>query len=139
MKFGRMTAEEYRCAVGLNDSDRESKYKAKQIDVDGIRFASRLESERYKMLSLLEKSGKLSKLRVQPQYELQPSFTTESGDHVRAIRYIGDFEYVRPDGVIVCEDVKGMDTPVSALKRKLFQFRYPDIALRIIRRADETI
>lgn len=103
-----------------------NKYHARPTEVDGIRFDSLAESRRYCELRLLEAAGEITDLRVHPRYELLPK---EGGE--RAVHYEGDFEY-REGGRVVCEDVKGVETPVFRLKASMFRRRYPGIELRII-------
>lgn len=99
---------------------KANKYKAEPTYADGIRFASKAEARRYGELKLLEKAGTISSLTLQPRYELPGG-----------IRYVGDFAYTE-NGQAVCEDVKGMETPVFRLKKRLFLDTYPDIELRIV-------
>lgn len=103
-----------------------SKYNARRVTLDGIAFDSVAESRRYVELRLMERAGAIESLRVHPRYELLPK---ENGQ--RAVRYEGDFEY-REGGRVVCEDLKGVQTPVFRLKANLFRRRYPEIELRIV-------
>ena len=47
----------------------------------------------YIELKLLEKAHKIKELELQKKFELQPSYTNNSGKHIRAINYIADFYY----------------------------------------------
>lgn len=108
------------------------KYRNRKRKVNGIEFDSMKEAARYEELLLLQRVGEISDLRLQPKYELQPKFK-RGKKTIRAIAYIADFEYREGDKVIA-EDVKGgkaTQTQVFALKAKIFQFKYPDIELRI--------
>lgn len=100
------------------------KYGAKQTEVDGHIFPSKAEAKRYIELKLLERAGQISNLRLQPKYEILPKFKSN-----QAIHYIGDFEYIE-NGKKVVEDVKGVKTAVYRLKKKMFEYKYPDIELR---------
>jgi hypothetical protein len=74
-------------------------------------------------------------LRVHPRYELQPAFTDASGKKHRAIVYEADFEYEdRSDVVwrVRVEDVKGAETQVFKIKRKMFLFKYPHLRLDVV-------
>ena len=95
-----------------------SKYRAKPTVIDGIRFASRKEAQRYTELRLLERAGQISELRLQVPYELIPKHGRE-----RAIKYIADFVY-NEGGKTIVEDVKGYRTDVYKLKRRLMYERY---------------
>lgn len=103
-----------------------SKYRNKKTEYAGIRFDSKREAERYAELKLLEKAGEISHLELQPIIVLQEKFKY-NGKTVRAITYRADFAYY--DHAIekaVIEDVKGMETDVFKLKKKLFLKKYGD-------------
>lgn len=96
-----------------------SKYHAKRAEADGIVFHSTKERNRYLELRLLEKAGEIHDLQLQYAYELS---VPEYGSGVRRKvigKYLADFRYRSgPTGILVVEDVKGMDTPLSKWKRK---------------------
>ena len=111
-----------------------TKYNAKRVYLDNVWFDSQAEARRYSQLCLLEKAGEIVDLRVHPRYELESPFTDAIGERHRAIYYIGDFEYKFPhSGQVVCEDVKGVETPVFRLKAHMFARRYPHIKLEIVK------
>ncbi|MCA9366914.1 DUF1064 domain-containing protein [Candidatus Kaiserbacteria bacterium] len=112
---------------------RSHKYNAQPTEIDGIRFDSKREAQRYRELQLLAADGEIHALQLQPRFELQPSFKRD-GKTVRAIHYVADFQYTEDatERVIV-EDVKGMETDVFKLKRKLFMYAYPKLTLRIVK------
>ena len=83
--------------------------------------ASKKEAKRAQELRLLEKAGKIRKLREQVRYELIPKQENE-----RAVHYTADFVYCEGDKVVV-EDVKSPITrknPAYILKRKLMLWRH---------------
>ena len=99
---------------------RRHKYGAKPVTVDGIRFASKAEAHRYRQLLLLEKAGEIAGLYLQPRYELH------AGESLKAIgAYVADFSYtdVRA-GLVVVEDVKGMQTPLYKWKKRHMRAQY---------------
>ena len=101
---------------------RRSKYGARPVVIDGIRFASTREGKRYAELKLLAKAGEITCLQLQPKYEVY------AGD-VKLFTYIGDFQYYTfkggRDGLgTVIEDVKGVRTPVYRLKKKIVEAVY---------------
>lgn len=51
---------------------------------------------------------------------------------LEGIEYIADFKYIE-NGKIIVEDVKGIQTDVFKLKHKLFEKKYPDLELKIIK------
>ena len=108
-----------------------NKYRNKKVQVDMYVFDSIRESQRYKELKLLERAGEIQDLELQPHFLLQESFK-KNGKTYRKIEYIADFKYTENEKTIV-EDVKGMQTDVFKLKHKLFEKKYPDLELRIIK------
>lgn len=97
-----------------------SKYKNKKTAVNNITFDSRAEANRYLELKLLEKSGKIDDLRLQPRFLLQDKFFLKNKTY-RKIEYIADFKYFDKNlGKYVVEDVKGKETDVFKLKMKIF-------------------
>lgn len=116
----------------LNKPKRH-KFGAKKCEIDGHKFASKAEGERYCELKILYTQGLIRNLRIQPRYELYAG-----------IKYVGDFEYDRrliatasypglpgADASAdfrgwerVTEDVKGVLTPVFKIKAKLFAEKY---------------
>ena len=99
------------------------KYSAKPTVVDGIRFASKAESDRYGHLKLLEKNQFIYGLELQPKFPI----------HVNGQKictYMADFRYRKTvGGDDIIEDVKGIKTPVYRLKKKLFEACYPHLKL----------
>ena len=108
-----------------------SKYRNKKVIVEDYVFDSIQESKRYKELKLLLRARQISNLELQPHFLLQDSFR-KNGKTYRKIEYIADFKYIE-NGKTIVEDVKGMQTDVFKLKHKLFEKKYPDLELRIIK------
>lgn len=101
------------------------KYGNRKTVVNGIRFDSRKEADRWQQLLLLERAGKLSDLQRQVKFELIPAQRINGKCVERAVSYIADFVYRDEHGRMVVEDVKGYRDPQNAgyakfvLKRKL--------------------
>ena len=106
------------------------KYNAKKVKVDGIKFDSKKEANRYFELKMLERAGKIKELKLQPKFLLQDGFVRD-GEKYRAIFYIADFEYIK-DGKKVVEDVKGVRTQTYKLKKKMFLKKYPQVVFKEI-------
>jgi hypothetical protein len=104
-------------------SGRKSKYKSKKVEVDGIKFDSKLESEYYKLLQEKVQNGEIAGFRLQPRYLLQAPFK-KNGKHYRKVEYVADFEVLHLDGAIEVVDVKGYETKEFAIKRKWFERLY---------------
>lgn len=89
------------------------KYRNKKTSVDGIRFDSKREANRYIELKMLERAGVIKGLKRQVPYVL-----INKSRYGRAIKYVADFVYLE-NGQLVVEDVKGVRTPVYKLKKRL--------------------
>lgn len=112
------------------------KYKNEEKVVDGIKFDSKLEARRYIQLKLLLRAGEITDLHTQAEYELQPSYK-KNGKTIRAIKYVADFVYydVRERKTII-EDTKGFRNDVYKLKKKIFEYKYPDLEIREMTKRD---
>lgn len=60
-------------------------------------------------------------LRLQVDFTLQEAYTNTNGNRISAIRYRADFTYELPSGKLVIEDVKGMQTQVYKMKKKMME------------------
>jgi uncharacterized protein DUF1064 len=130
--MSKMSAEEYR---GLAAKPKRSKYGAKKVLVNGIRFDSKREAARYQFLKAREEAGEISNL------ELQPSFKLKSGDRPillkskgypngRQATYFADFAYWCPvQEKRVIEDSKGMKTDVYKLKKAIVEAQFPGVKI----------
>ena len=115
------------------------KYHNKKTFIDGIKFDSKLEAERYAQLKMMERAGVIRDLKLQPEYELIPSFR-KNGKTWRKTVYKADFRYILcEDDKTIIEDVKGSTaviTDVFRLKQKLFEYKYPELTIKIVTRKD---
>ena len=115
------------------------KYRNTKTVIDGIKFDSKLEAERYAQLKILERAGVIRNLELQPEYELIPSFR-KNGKTWRKTTYKADFRYILvEDDITIIEDVKGSTaviTDVFRLKQKLFEYKYPELSIKIVTRKD---
>lgn len=103
---------------------KKSKYHAQKTVLDGIKFDSKKEANRYAELKLMERAGVIKDLQRQVRYELIPAFDVD-GKHYRPTSYVADFVYTdAKSGKEIVEDVKGYRQDVYRLKSKLFAYRY---------------
>ena len=110
---------------------QQNKYKNKSIIYDNIKFQSIKEKNRYIELKLLEKANVIKNLELQKKFELQPSYTNNNNENIRAINYIADFFYYNNEkGVFIVEDTKGYKTDVYKIKKKLFEYKYPNLTIK---------
>ena len=106
-----------------------NKYNAKKMTIDGIKFDSKKEANRYIELKALQDAGKIEDLKVHVPFELIPAQYLDGKCIERAVKYIADFTYYDKEDVeMVVEDVKGCRHSVSydlfVLKRKLLLKEY---------------
>lgn len=119
-----------------------NKYNAKKITIDGITFDSKAEGAYYQHLLRLQAAGEVEEFTMQKPYTLLDKFAhPKTGKTIRAIKYIPDFEVIYSDGRVEVVDIKGMVTPVFAIKAKLFMFRYrvPLVILKYKARQNEFV
>lgn len=110
-----------------------NKYFNKKVMVDGIKFDSKKEAKRYNELKLLKKAGLIKELELQKVFELQPKYTNNNGEHIRAITYKCDFFYYDNEKErYIVEDTKGFKTETYKLKKKLFEYIYPNLTIEEI-------
>lgn len=106
------------------------KYHNKFTTVDGIKFHSCKEANRYEELKLLERGHVIKELELQPEFLLQEGYEYQ-GKKVRAIKYLADFKYYDTEKKkYIVEDVKAsknFTTDVYKLKKKLLLYKYRDI------------
>jgi len=91
-----------------------NKYHAKKCEMDGIKFDSLRERDRYCDLKAAQQANEISNLKVHVPFSIDIN-----GKHV--CKYIADFVYsdICGDRQTVVEDVKGVRTAVYRLKKKL--------------------
>lgn len=101
-----------------------SKYRNEKVYLDGIKFDSNRECQRYIELKTMLNAGLIKNLELQKTFVLQEGYSI-NGHKVRPITYKADFVYfdVKSQKVIV-EDVKGMRTDVYKIKKKLFEYKF---------------
>lgn len=105
-----------------------NKYKNKKVIVDDIKFDSKHEAEYYLLLKRLKEEGKIKDFELQKKYELQPSFKKYNKNH-RPITYTVDYVVYHLDNEIECIDIKGMETQQGVMRRKMFDYLYPNLKL----------
>ena len=94
------------------------KYGNKKVTIQGIKFDSKWEGERYLYLKSLERAGTIRDLELQVRFNLMVN-------DQKICAYIADFCYEREDkdGVwhYIVDDAKGVETPEFKLKNKLMK------------------
>ena len=95
--------------------------------VDDITFASKAEAARYIELKALEAAGEINGLEIQPKFRCEIA-----GKQV--CDYFADFAYFNSKRRVI-EDVKGIETAVFRLKKKLVEALYPGVTIEVVKRA----
>ena len=103
---------------GRNFGQRKGKYNNTKVEIDGIKYDSKKESQRNAYLELMQKQGLISDLKRQVVFELIPTIYEDKVVHLKtkdkecertvqhAITYSADFSYNDRYGNLVVEDVK---------------------------------
>ena len=99
-------------ATGGAIEPKTNKYNNRVIFIDGIRFPSQLEGNRYLQLKMMVKGKMVKSFDRQVVYKLDIN-----GVHI--CKYIADFVITWEDGTLTVEDTKGVETPDFKIKKKL--------------------
>ena len=111
---------------------RYSKYNAKKVEIDGIKFDSKAEVEYYLHLKQQVAEHQILGFERQKRMLLQEGFSVEGvKGKIRPIFYVVDFIITENDGTLTYVDVKGMETDVFKLKKKLFMKRYNTALMKV--------
>jgi len=106
----------------LEAAPRPHKYGARPRTVDGIRFDSTREAQRYADLRILERAGLIAALEIHPRFPID--VRGPAGELVNCGTYTADFRYQDlGTGELVIEDVKSPPTRTTAyrLRKRLIE------------------
>lgn len=111
---------------------KKGKYGSVKKTVDGIKFDSKKEADRYCELKLLERCGSIEQLELQKKFVLIPAqyenpLAENKKDRGKCIEqactYKADFYYFdKLTNQYCCEDTKGFKTKDYIIKRKLMLY-----------------
>ena len=90
------------------------KFRAVQTVADGIKFPSKKEARYYEELKLRQAAGGVLFFLRQVPFHLPGG-----------VRHVIDFVEFHADGTVHFVEIKGYDTPIGKLKRKLVESIYP--------------
>ena len=123
MQFMSVSAQAFKDMV-----KKPNKFHAQKTVVGSVVYDSKKESKRAVELEYLQRAGKIKNLERQKRFILQEEYINNEGQKIRPISYLADY-YYEENGQKVVEDVKSpaTRTQVYMLKKKMFQFKYPDI------------
>ncbi len=97
------------------------KYNARSVVIDGIRFPSKREGDRWLALKLRVVLGEITELERQVSYQLAPSVKILGEKRARpALRFTADFRYVE-GGKTVVEDSKGFADTAFRMRQHLMK------------------
>ncbi len=117
-----------------------TKYNAKKTVVDGIKFSSKLEADRYIQLKMLLNTEPplISDLRLQPEFQIFRGYVDpDTGEKIRSRYYVADFQYIdNEEHKIIVEDTKGDETDVFRMKWAYVRSEYPQFEFRKLTRKD---
>lgn len=116
-------------AVSVPAKPRANKFGVSTKDdrtYNGIAYDSRREMQHAMELDLLLKTGVVTKIERQMWVPL-----VVDGHAICSI--VVDFRVTYQDGRVLYEEVKGFDTAIWKLKRKLFTALYPELEYKVIR------
>ena len=100
---------------------KTGKVNHETVTINGIKFDSRAEADRYTVLRVMEKTGKIYGLECHPRWEIIPKQEVQGHRNFQAAHYTADFKYYK-DGQMIVEDVKSTYTREAEdykLRRKL--------------------
>lgn len=104
------------------------KYRNRKVILDGIKFDSQNEAAYYLDLIEMKNNGEVINFTLQPSFVLIPSYK-KYGRTIRAITYAPDFYVQYADGREAYVDIKGFATEASKLRKKMFDYIYPELTL----------
>ena len=118
-----MTAKEFReylngrFGTTPSKEKKPSKFRNKKTEVEGIKFDSLKEANRFRFLRQQQIEGRIKGLKLQHKFEF-----VVNGE--RVCSYIADFTYTSNEVGFIVEDVKSEFTrrqPVYRIKKKLMK------------------
>lgn len=139
---------------GRNFGQRNGKYNNSKVEIDGIKYDSKKESQRNAYLELMQKQGLISDLKRQVVFELIPTIYEDKVVHLKtkdkivqrvaqkAVTYKADFTYIK-DGQLVVEDVKASASYAALdktfiLKEKMMRY-FHGIVIKRVYKANDSI
>ena len=106
---------------------KTGKVNHERVTIGGITFDSKAEADRYTILRVMEKTGKITGLECHPRWEIIPKQQIEGHRNFQAAHYTADFKYYDQDGQLVVEDVKSTYTREAEdykIRRKLMLYMH---------------
>lgn len=124
----RMSVQEAKKLGILPKEKNKSKYNARKVSVDGIKFDSQAEANYYCTLKILLKTGEITGFCRQARFVI-----TEGKNGEKGTEYVTDFVVFYPNDTYRIVDVKGVETETFKLKVKCFREKYPKLKIELER------
>ena len=61
---------------------KKNKFRAQKVDVDGIKFDSKWEAERYNQLQIMQRTGQIKDLQRQVKFILLDGYINNKGEKI---------------------------------------------------------
>jgi hypothetical protein len=106
-----------------NKKSSITKYNSEIIEIDSIKFRSKLEAKYYYTLNELKAHNEIKFFLMQVPIQLTGN-----------VKYVCDFLVFYNDGTYEFVDVKGFETPMFKLKKKQVEALYP-IKITLVKKA----
>lgn len=116
---------------------KKSRYTTYKPVIDDIQFDSMMEARYYIKLCEDKSKNRIKGFELQVPYELQPKFK-KNGKAYRGIEYVCDFLIHCTNNKCIVVDIKGKETVEFKIKHKLFEYKYPDLELKVIQYYEPT-
>ncbi len=118
----------------------KTKFHSKPTTIGNIKFASKLEADRYRQLCMMAQVDPplISDLELQPEFQVSEGYVDAvTGEKVKSIFYVADFKYTdNEEHKVIVEDTKGVETAEFKLKWKLVRKKYKQFEFRKLTRKD---
>jgi len=123
--------------LGTAPASTRSKYGAKVVYINGLRFDSQREAQRYAELTLLVSAGEIVDLEIHPGFALMVGEQNTDGPptvfHCIG-HYHADFRYTNVHtGNVIVEDVKSKPTRTTdyKLRKKFVEAQYQIVIVEV--------
>lgn len=116
-RLSREARQKIQRQMGIK-AEKEHKYNARAVMVEGVRYASTREYDRYQELRMKQKAGLIRGLKRQRVFEF-----VHNG--IRIGKYVADATYFEPGNTgrkawdLVVEDTKGVRTPLYRRSKRM--------------------
>ena len=131
-EFNKLRTNKHNNTKVKVEIDNIYKYKITKTNTPIYTFDSKSEYFRFIDLQTLCKAGIITDLKIHVPFLLQEKYINANNENIKEIRYEADFTYYK-DGKFIIEDVKGFITDLFKMKKKLFESKYPNWTIDIIK------